>query len=226
MPVWVSHTRAAVYAECNEPINWKLLDNSVDTEILADRPRQYVYDPKLTTAPDGMVPFVLAAGEGERMIAGDQLYTILGNQHHSNGVFISLLTEGPIGNPIPRHRHESVTELFHCLNGEMEMFVDDGLRHSESWRFPPRPTKDGSLLSIEETRHTLPRLHHSRRLRAVLSLSLYTLRRIPLSPRPASVPLRSCDPAPLRIGPDHSRTSGWPTSLSASILIGCEAPDD
>ena len=45
---------------------------------------------------------MLAASEGERMIAGEQVYTILGNQSHSNGVFISLLTEGPIGPAIPK----------------------------------------------------------------------------------------------------------------------------
>jgi quercetin 2,3-dioxygenase len=116
-----------VYPESNEPINWTSLHSSVDMEILPEAsPRQTLSTPKLTTAPDGKVPFVLAAGEGERMIAGDQLYTILGTQVHSGGVFISLLTEGPIGVPIPRHRHERVTELFHCLNGEMEMFVGDG----------------------------------------------------------------------------------------------------
>ena len=54
------------------------------------------------------------------------MYTILGNSTHSNGTFIALLTEGPIGMPIPKHRHERVTELFHCLNGQMEMFAGDG----------------------------------------------------------------------------------------------------
>lgn len=118
----------AVYPESDEPVNWTSLDTSVDTEMVAESlPHPHQWAPKLTTAPDGMVPFVLAAGEGERMIAGDQLYTLLGCERHSNGVFISLLTEGPIGTPIPRHRHEKVTELFYCLNGEMEMFVEDGL---------------------------------------------------------------------------------------------------
>lgn len=116
-----------VYPECTEAINWTQLDSSVDTELLeGTHPVKEPFSPKLTTSPDAMVPFVLAASEGERMIAGDQVYTILGNQRHSNGAFISLLTEGPIGTPIPRHQHERVTELFYCLNGEMEMFAGDG----------------------------------------------------------------------------------------------------
>jgi quercetin 2,3-dioxygenase len=118
----------AVYPESDAPIDWTSLDISVDTEMVAESlAHRDQWAPKLTAAPDGMVPFVLAASEGERMIAGDQLYTLLGSQRHSDGVFISLLTEGPIGTPIPRHRHEKVTELFYCLNGEMEMFVEDGL---------------------------------------------------------------------------------------------------
>jgi quercetin 2,3-dioxygenase len=116
-----------VYAQGNDSVDWSLLDSSLDTELVAtDGTQASGWSEKLKTAPDGMHPFVLAASEGERMIAGEQVYTILGNQSHSNGVFISLLTEGPIGAAIPRHRHEKVTELFHCLNGEMEMYAGDG----------------------------------------------------------------------------------------------------
>jgi len=144
-----------VYAESADPIEWAVLDDSVDTEIIAaDSQHEDHYEAKLTTAPDGMVPFVLAASEGERMIAGDQVYTILGNQAHSNGTFISLLTEGPIGFPIPRHRHERVTELFHCLNGEMEMFVEDGfitLSPGDFLHVPPK-TAHSFQLKKHDTR--------------------------------------------------------------------------
>lgn len=116
-----------VYPECTDAVDWTLLDADVDTELV-NTPSRATSDwaSKLTVAPQGALPFVLAASEGERMIAGDQVYTILGDSTHSNGVFIALLTEGPIGMPIPRHRHERVTELFHCLNGQMEMFASDG----------------------------------------------------------------------------------------------------
>jgi quercetin 2,3-dioxygenase len=131
-----------VYPECTEAIDWTLLDSSVDTELLeGNLPAHEQLSPKVTTSPDSMVPFVLAASEGERMIAGDQVYTILGNQRHSNGAFISLLTEGPIGTPIPRHQHERVTELFYCLNGEMEMFAGDGfipLHPGDFLHVPPK----------------------------------------------------------------------------------------
>ena len=123
-----------VYSECPGAVDWTKLESSVDMELIeGNHPLHEQFTPKLTTAPETMVPFVLAASEGERMIAGDQLYTILGNQSHSNGAFISLLTEGPIGVPIPRHQHERVTELFYCLNGEMQMFAGDGFYHSGPW---------------------------------------------------------------------------------------------
>jgi quercetin 2,3-dioxygenase len=116
-----------VYAEGHPEVDWAVLDSSVDTELVATNSQLVSgWSPKLITAPEGMHPFVLAASDGEPMIAGDQVYTILGNQTHSNGVFIALLTEGSIGPAIPKHRHEKVTELFHCLNGEMEMFAGDG----------------------------------------------------------------------------------------------------
>jgi len=116
-----------VYPERVEAIDWELPDSSVDVDLVKEDEQAYEKPAlKLTTPPGDMVPFVLAAGEGERMIAGDQVYTILGSQRHSGGAFISLLTEGPIGAPIPRHQHERVTELFYCLNGAMEMFAGDG----------------------------------------------------------------------------------------------------
>lgn len=115
----------AVYAEGSGSVDWTPLNKSVDTELVEETVESTLSS-KLTAAPTGPVPFVLAASEGERMIAGDQLYTILGNQSHSNGKFIALLTEGPPGPAIPRHQHEKVTELFHCLNGQMEMYAGEG----------------------------------------------------------------------------------------------------
>jgi quercetin 2,3-dioxygenase len=144
-----------VYAESTDDVDWSALDASVDTELVsATNHGDSNYFSKPTAAPEGMVPFVLAAGEGERMIAGDQVYTILGNQTHSNGRFISLLTEGPIGVPIPKHRHERVTELFLCLNGEMEMFAGDGfvtLGPGDFLHIPPK-TPHSFQLKKHDTR--------------------------------------------------------------------------
>lgn len=145
----------AVYPESDDRIDWNLLNGSVDTDLIEASGRgDSQWAPKLTASPEGMVPFVLAASEGERMIAGDQMFTILGNQGHSNGTFIALLTEGPIGPAIPRHRHEKVTELFHCLNGEMEMFAGDcflSLHPGDFLHVPPK-TAHSYLLKKHDTR--------------------------------------------------------------------------
>ena len=147
--------RGNIYSEENWHVDWSLLDGTVDTELLDHASGQRSsFAEKLSSAPQGTVPFVLAAGEGERMIAGDQLYTILGNQAHSNGTFIALLTEGPIGPAIPRHQHEKVTELFHCLNGQMEMFAGDTYVTLEAGDFlhiPPR-TPHSFQLKKHDTR--------------------------------------------------------------------------
>jgi len=143
-----------IYSEESEWIDWSRLDDCVDTEVLAASAAAPTYSPKLTSAPRGMLAFVLASGEGERMIAGDQLYTILGNQTHSSGVFISLLTEGPIGPAIPKHQHEKVTELFHCLNGRMKMFAGDRyvtLEPGDFLHVPPR-TPHSFQLTKHDTR--------------------------------------------------------------------------
>ena len=130
----------AVYAESRDQVDWTVLNGEVDTELVSE-PIARDLSPKLTAAPHGPVPFVLAASEGERMIAGDQLYTILGNQSHSDGMFIALLTEGPIGSAIPRHQHEKVTELFHCLNGQMEMYAGDSFVMLDAGDFLHVPAK-------------------------------------------------------------------------------------
>jgi quercetin 2,3-dioxygenase len=140
-----------VYSECTDAVDWTLLDGVVDTELVNTSGHgDGKWSSKLTAAPEGAVPFVLAASEGERMIAGDQVYTILGNSKHSKGVFIALLTEGPIGMPIPRHRHERVTELFHCLNGQMEMFADDGFVSLDPGDFLHIPPKTAHSFQLKK----------------------------------------------------------------------------
>jgi quercetin 2,3-dioxygenase len=113
-----------VYPESPKPVDWAQANASVDTEILPDKKgRAQSFAVKLSSAPSSLRPFVLANGEGERMLAADQLYTICGSEYVSNGVFLSLLTEGPVGPAIPKHLHKEVSETFFCLNGAMEMFA-------------------------------------------------------------------------------------------------------
>ena len=45
----------------------------------------------------GAEPYRVESGEGERLLAGDQLFTFLSHQGHTNGAFIALMTAGPIG---------------------------------------------------------------------------------------------------------------------------------
>jgi quercetin 2,3-dioxygenase len=140
-----------VYPECSDAVDWSLLGESVDTELVdAPDSTNTGWCAKLTAAPAGLHPFVLAASEGERMIAGDQVYTILGNVTHSDGTFIALLTEGPIGMPIPRHRHEKVTELFHCLNGQMELFAEDGFITLDPGDFLHVPPKTAHSFQLKK----------------------------------------------------------------------------
>ncbi len=78
------------------------------------------YDP----LPDGPAPYVLESGDGERLLAGDQLFAFLSRQVNTGGRFIVLTTAGPAGARIPNHFHERHTETFFCLNGQMTMWAD------------------------------------------------------------------------------------------------------
>ena len=76
-------------------------------------------------APPTAGAYILTAGHGERMLAGDQLFTILSHQGHTGGAFITLTTVGPKGSPIPKHFHAQHTETFFCLSGRMTMWNGD-----------------------------------------------------------------------------------------------------
>jgi len=77
------------------------------------------------TVPNKKVPYVLAAGEGQRLVAGDQLFSFLGDSSTSDGKFLVVMTEGPAGKMIPAHYHEKHTETFLCLDGSMTMRVNN-----------------------------------------------------------------------------------------------------
>ncbi|WP_249039672.1 quercetin 2,3-dioxygenase [Archangium gephyra] len=74
--------------------------------------------------PDKKIPYVLASGEGERLVAGEQLFSFLGDQQTTGGRFLIVMTEGPAGEMIPAHFHEKHTETFFCLDGSMNMRVN------------------------------------------------------------------------------------------------------
>jgi quercetin 2,3-dioxygenase len=74
--------------------------------------------------PGSVVPYVLEAGEGIRLVASDQLFTFLTTQANTDGQFIAVMTEGPKGNAIIQHYHERHTEMFFCLDGQMTVWAD------------------------------------------------------------------------------------------------------
>jgi quercetin 2,3-dioxygenase len=112
-----------VHPETGDAPDWRKLDEAVDSEVLEAVPTSPGFP--ASASPRANAPFVLAPYEGERMLAAEQLYTFLGTNAHSEGNFISLLTEGPIGPEIPRHYHDAVTETFFCIKGALQMFVND-----------------------------------------------------------------------------------------------------
>jgi quercetin 2,3-dioxygenase len=114
------------YSEILPEVDWGQELHGVDFELVDQAGHTAAPSAeKLDQTPAGAVPFVLAAGEGERMLASEQLYTMMGTESCSNGVFMSIMTEGPIGPAIPKHMHEKVSETFFCLAGAMEMFAGD-----------------------------------------------------------------------------------------------------
>lgn len=74
--------------------------------------------------PGAVVPYVLEAGEGIRLVASDQLFTVLATQACTDGQFIAVMTEGPEGNAIIQHYHERHTEMFFCLDGRMTVWAN------------------------------------------------------------------------------------------------------
>ena len=115
-----------VYSESLPSIDWGRTLEGIDVDFVQVPAHPAAASTeKLDRAPGNAVPFVLAGGEGERMLAAEQLYTLMGTENSSDGVFVSLMTEGPIGPRIPKHMHEKVAETFFCLDGGMEMLVGD-----------------------------------------------------------------------------------------------------
>ena len=115
---------AKVYRESTEEPDWTKLDEALDIEFIRGHNSGSGYAEKLNSLPEGNVPYVLAAGEGERLLAADQLFTFLGDQRHTGGVFMTIMNEGAAGEAIPPHYHEHVTETFFCITGALKMFVD------------------------------------------------------------------------------------------------------
>jgi quercetin 2,3-dioxygenase len=106
------------------PATLAALPPAADTAVVSVAPTA---DQELLpqTTDIGAMPYCVDSGDGERLLAGDQLFTFLSHQGHTNGAFIALMTAGPRGVPIPKHFHEQHTESFLCLDGRMTMWAND-----------------------------------------------------------------------------------------------------
>lgn len=113
-------TEAVTYSAHADPPDWNGPLPGIDVEFL---PESSATTPgeKCSLAPAGVEPYVIPAGEGERMMAGDTLFAFLTDSRQSRGKFLALMTDGPKGHRIPNHLHEKHTETFFCLNGCVSM---------------------------------------------------------------------------------------------------------
>ncbi len=96
---------------------------SVDVKFAAGEKPARTATVSAKVPPSGVEAYVLRSREGERMVAGDQLFSFLAHRGNSNGAFIVVGTEGPAGEKIPEHYHEKHTEVFFCLEGKMSMWA-------------------------------------------------------------------------------------------------------
>ena len=132
-------TDALIYSSHAEPPDWRKPLPGIDVEFLSE---SSAMNPgkKSSVAPPGIEPYVIPAGEGERMMAGDTLFTFLTDTRQSGGKFLALMTDGPRGHRIPNHLHERHTETFFCLNGRVSMTAGEeevALRPGDFLHVPP-----------------------------------------------------------------------------------------
>lgn len=134
-------TDCTIYSTRAELPDWKQPLPGVDVEFLSDEPSTIRRGEKSSVAPPYVEPYVIPAGEGERMMAGDMLFTFLTDGRQSDGKFLALMSDGPKGQRIPNHLHEKHTETFFCLNGCVSMTAGEehvSLRPGDFLHVPAR----------------------------------------------------------------------------------------
>ena len=204
-----------VYSESSADIDWGRAVDGVDVQFVDHGSDLVASTAKLEAAPEGAVPFVLRGGEGERMLAGEQLYTLMGMAHNSDGLFHSLMTEGPKGPMIPKHMHEKTCETFFCLSGGMEMLVGDEAISLAPGDFLYIPCRRTACVPAGQERHSLHGLSDAWELRAVFPLSLPALRWLHVPVGAPTVPIRPRHPAPGRARPEAAGPS-WRTTTATT----------
>lgn len=134
-------SETVVHSTRAEPVDWNKPLPGVDVEFLLNLASAITRGEKSSLAPASAVPYVIPAGEGERMMAGDTLFSFLTDQRQSGGKFLALMTDGPKGQRIPNHLHERHTETFFCLNGCVSMTAGEdhvSLRPGDFLHVPAR----------------------------------------------------------------------------------------
>ena len=77
------------------------------------------------TVPSEVVPYVIAADEGIKFAGGPEFFSLLATQETTGGKFFVVMTQGPETEMVPRHYHKMHTENFFCLEGQVDMIVND-----------------------------------------------------------------------------------------------------
>lgn len=75
--------------------------------------------------PGAPEPYVLQAGDGERSVVFDQLFTVLLSADETGGQFGCFTMEARKGDTIVAHSHVSVHETFYVVEGRLTLFVED-----------------------------------------------------------------------------------------------------
>lgn len=70
-------------------------------------------------------PYFLDAGEGERSIVFDQLFTVLLSGDETNNQFGAFVMEAKKGQLIPAHSHIKDHETFYVVEGSLKLFLED-----------------------------------------------------------------------------------------------------
>ncbi len=102
----------------------QVTDVRFDSQPLVDGNSERVVNAIL---PKSVVPYVLAAGEGDRYTIADQLFGILCDNATTNGKLLVVTTEGPAGQMIGKHYHQKHSESFFCIDGQVRMVLNQSL---------------------------------------------------------------------------------------------------